>query len=121
MIILRSIQEERLSAYTTTINTFEIWLGAHLAENPDALVEDTAAFLSRFEIVGLDYESSVEAGRVLARLRRNGKPIDIRDMFVGCISKTNNMSLLTRNVRHYQRIPGLAVMTSKQLAEKLKA
>lgn len=61
-----------------------------------------------------------QQGRDKAGLRKKGKLIDIRDMFVGCICKTNKMPLLTRNIKHYQRIPGLAIITSEQLVKSLK-
>ncbi len=117
--LMESIFERKLSACTTSINTFEIWLGAQLA-NKVELARDTADFLEQLEIVNFDYESSVDAGRVLADLRKRGEPIEIRDLFVGCICKVSGMPLVTRNLKHYRRIHGLKILTPEQTLKKLQ-
>jgi predicted nucleic acid-binding protein len=105
--------EKTLTACITTINSFELWNGAFLSPKP-ALPACTEDFVSRFEIVNFDYNSSVEAGRVSADLKKRGAPIEIRDLFVACICKVNNMQLVTRNLKHYKPIKGLKVLTPEQ-------
>ncbi len=111
--IMKCVFEKTLDARITTVNSFELWLGAFLSSSK-TLPACTEDFLSRFETVGFDYESSIEAGRVSADLRKNGEPIEIRDLFVGCICKVNGMSLITRNLKHYKRIDGLKILTPEQ-------
>jgi len=112
--LMELVLEKKLNAFITSINAFEIWFGAFLAPEKAKLVGCTEAFLSQLEVVDFDYESSVEAGRVLADLRKRGEPIEIRDLFVGCICKVSGTPLITRNMRHYRRIRGLKVLTSEQ-------
>lgn len=71
------------------------------------------------EVVDFNYESAVEAGRVLADLRKCGEPIEIRDLFVGCICKVSGMTLITRNLKQYKRISGLRVLTPEQTVRTL--
>jgi tRNA(fMet)-specific endonuclease VapC len=118
--LMESIFERKVSACTTSVNTFEIWLGAHLAPKKAKLVRNTEDFLGQLEVVNFDYASSVEAGRVLADLRKRGEPIEIRDLFVGCICKVSGMSLVTRNLKHYRRIRGLKILTPEQTLKKLQ-
>jgi tRNA(fMet)-specific endonuclease VapC len=118
--IMESAFERKVSACTTSVNTFEIWLGAHLAPKKAKLVRNTEDFLGQLEVVNFDYASSVEAGRVLADLRKRGEPIEIRDLFVGCICKVSGMSLVTRNLKHYRRIRGLKILTPEQTLKKLQ-
>ena len=106
--------EKRLSACITSVNAFEIWFGAFLAPEKAELAHCTEDFLSQLEVVDFDYASSVEAGRVLADLRKRGELIEIRDLFVGCICKVSNMPLITRNLKHYKRIRGLKILTPDQ-------
>jgi predicted nucleic acid-binding protein len=111
---MERVFEKRLNACITSINAFEIWLGAFLAPEKAQLAQCTEDFLNQFEVVGFDYASSVEAGRVLADLRKRGEPIEIRDLFVGCICKVSNMQIITRNLKHYKRIRGLKILTPEQ-------
>ena len=112
--LMECVFEKRLNACITSINAFEIWFGAYLAPEKDELAQCTEAFLSQLEVVDFDYTSSVEAGRVLADLRKRGELIEIRDLFVGCICKVSNMPIITRNLKHYRRIHGLKILTPEQ-------
>ena len=117
--VMECVFEKKLNACITSINAFEIWFGAYLAPEKAQLAECTEEFLGQLEVVDFDYESSVEAGRVLADLRKRGEPIEIRDLFVGCICKVSGMPLVTRNLRHYRRIRGLRVLTLEQILKIL--
>jgi len=117
--VMESVFERKVSACTTSVNAFEIWLGAHLA-NKAELVRDTEDFFGQLEVVNFDYGSSVEAGRVLADLRKRGEAIEIRDLFVGCVCKVSGMPLVTRNLKHYRRVRGLKVLTPEQVLKKLQ-
>ena len=49
-------------------------------------------------------------GEVKAHLEKSGTPIDDFDLLIGCTALTMNYAIVTNNVRHYQRIPGLKVV-----------
>ena len=117
--VMECVFEKKLNACITSINAFEIWFGAYLAPEKAQLAEYTEEFLGQMEVVDFDYESSVEAGRVLADLRKRGEPIEIRDLFVGCVCKVSDTPLITRNVKHYRRIRGLKVLTPEQALKTL--
>jgi tRNA(fMet)-specific endonuclease VapC len=117
--VMECVFEKKLNACITSINAFEIWFGAYLAPEKAKLAHCTEEFLSQMEVVDFDYESAVEAGRVLADLRKRGIPIEIRDLFVGCICKVSGMPLITRNLKHYKRIRGLKVLTPEQALKTL--
>jgi predicted nucleic acid-binding protein len=118
--IMKGVLERKVSICTTSVNTFEIWLGAHLAPKQAELIEETEDFIEQLEVVNFDYESSLEAGRVMAGLRKRGQIIEIRDLFVGCICKASDQTLVTRNMKHYKRIHGLKVLTPEQTVEQLR-
>jgi tRNA(fMet)-specific endonuclease VapC len=117
--VMESVYKRKVSACTTSVNAFEIWLGAHLSPKKAELVRETEDFFGQLEVVNFDYESSVEAGRVLADLRKRGEAIEIRDLFVGCVCKVSGMPLVTRNLKHYRRVRGLKVLTPEQTLKNL--
>jgi len=110
--------ENKVSVCTTSVNTFELWLGAHLAPEKMKIIKETEDFLGQIEVMNFDYEASIEASRVLANLRKRGRIIEIRDLFVGCVCKVTSIPLITRNLKHYRRIRGLKVLTPEQTLEK---
>jgi tRNA(fMet)-specific endonuclease VapC len=116
--IMECVFDKTLKARITAINSFELGHGAFLSAKK-TLPSCTEDFISRFEVVGFDYDSSVEAGRVSADLKKRGEPIEIRDLFVACICKVKKMPLITRNVKHYRRIRGLKVLTPEQTLKTL--
>jgi tRNA(fMet)-specific endonuclease VapC len=118
--VMESVYERKVSACTTSVNAFEIWLGAHLSPKKAELVQDTEDFFGQLEVVNFDYGSAVEAGRVLADLRKRGATIEIRDLFVGCVCKISGMPLVTRNLKNYRRVRGLKVLTPEQTLKKLQ-
>jgi len=117
--VMECVFEKKLDACITSINVFEIWFGAFLAPEKAKLARCTEEFLGQMEVVDFDYTSAVEAGRVLADLRKRGEPIEIRDLFVGCVCKVGGMALITRNMKHYKRIRGLKVLTPEQALKTL--
>jgi predicted nucleic acid-binding protein len=118
-LVMECVFEKKLDACITSINVFEIWFGAYLAPEKAKLARCTEEFLGQMEVVDFNYESAVEAGRVLADLRKRGEPIEIRDLFVGCICRVSGISLITRNLKHYKRIRGLKVLTPEQTLKTL--
>ena len=118
-VVMKKGYEKEVTVCTTSVNAFEIWLGANLATKNANIIQDTKEFLDQLEVLDFDYESSFEAGHVLAELRKKGTPIEIRDLFVGCICKVGGIPLITRNLRHYKRIDGLEVITPLQALARL--
>jgi len=118
--IMKDALEGKVSICTTSVNTFEVLLGAHLAPKQMELIEETKDFLEQLEVVNFDYETSVEASHLMANLRKHGQVIEIRDLFVGCVCKVNGMPLITRNLKHYKRINRLKVLTPEQTVGKFK-
>jgi len=121
MFVMRMIYEGKISAHTTTVNSFEIWLGTLLAPKPEEIIKETEEFLNRLQILDFNYAASVEASRTMMKLRKQGQTIEIRDLFVASISKVSGMPLITRNLKHYKRIPRLMVLTPEETIEKLES
>lgn len=117
--IMECILKKKLSVCITSINALEIWFGAYLASEKAKLARCTEEFLDQMKVMDFNYESSVEAGRILADLRKRGEPIEISDLFVGCVCKVSGMPLVTRNLKHYKRIRGLKILTPEQALKTL--
>jgi len=65
------------------------------------------ALLRLFVSLPLDDESALLAGRHRAMLEARGDGIEAYDYLISGIALANNLVVVTHNVRHFSRIPGL--------------
>jgi len=100
----RELREASSNLSTTSINAFELYLGA--MRSADA--KKTArldALLRDLRILLLGRNEAEEAASVLVELMRKGKPIEMRDaMIAGCMLTNAYRSIVTRNVEGFSRI-----------------
>jgi len=101
--LLRRLRET-LAFRITAVTAFELSLGRGYAREPapaNALLAAPCLVLSR--------EAAVRAGGLLRELRTAGAGIDVRDAMQAGICLEAGAPLVTRNVRHFARVPGLHV------------
>jgi tRNA(fMet)-specific endonuclease VapC len=89
----------------TTVTVFELAMGHSYAQDPapaDALLAAPLLTLTR--------EAALRGGAVLRNLRAVGAGIEIRDAMQAGICLEVGAPLVTRNIRHFERVPGLRVV-----------
>jgi tRNA(fMet)-specific endonuclease VapC len=92
--------------FTTTINMAEYYAGAFKSKAKDA-VKNAQEYLQQFSILTLDENASIWWGRLYNELK--SKSIGDRDLFIASIALTNKQVLITRNKKHFERVPGLKI------------
>ncbi|MBI2651882.1 type II toxin-antitoxin system VapC family toxin [Candidatus Woesearchaeota archaeon] len=95
---------------TTYINLFELYYGAYKSNKKNINLKAISVLLSRINILNFSNESVQKAGEILAKLEREGKSIEFRDIFIGTIALVNNYSIKTNNIKHFNRIEGLNIL-----------
>ncbi len=90
---------------TTVISRFELLSGAKSPKQVTRLVQLLAAVPS----LALDDAATDAASEIRRSLDRSGNAIGMADSLIAGIVISNGGSLLTRNRRHFERIPGLAL------------
>jgi len=88
----------------TAVTAFELALGSSYARDPapvDALLSVPCLMLTR--------GAALRAGTLLRELRSARAAIDVRDAMQAGICLQADATLITRNVRHFARVPGLRV------------
>ncbi len=94
---------------TTWITAAELYYGAAkstAAAKNRALV---TSFLATLPVLGLDEASVQIFGETKALLERQGQRLADADLFIGAIAVVQSATVVTGNVRHYERIPGVTV------------
>lgn len=90
--------------YTTTINVAEFYAGIYNSKK--GWSEDrTNRFFDSFAIITLDNESAKLCGKLMAQMRSN--TIGDSDLIIASIVISSNQTLITKNKKHFGRIPGL--------------
>ena len=95
---------------TTYINLFELYYGAYKSNEKQNNLKSISLLLSRINILNFSNESVKKAGEILAKLEKEGKPIEFRDLFIGTIALVNNYPIKTNNIKHFSRIEGLNIL-----------
>lgn len=94
---------------TTHINLFELYYGAYKSTEKQNNLKAISLLLDRISILNFSNESVKKAGEILAKLEKEGKVIEFRDLFIGTIALVNNYSIKTKNIKHFDRIEGLNI------------
>ena len=62
------------------------------------------------EIAPLGQEAAVAWSRSVRYLRQQGQLIGVNDLWIAAVGIANNLPVLTRNRREFDRVPGLTVI-----------
>lgn len=88
----------------TAVTAFELALGRSHRENPRPVHSLLAA-----PLLTLTRRAGLRGGALLRELRERGEAIDVRDAMQAGICLEANAPLVTRNLSHLARVPGLQV------------
>ena len=92
-----------------TITLMQLYHGVVRARVEDSEVARIDRALQGLTAFDLTKEIAMAAGRIDGRLARAGVTIDAADVIIGATALQRNEGVLTRNGRHFSRIPGLAL------------
>lgn len=72
-----------------------------------ALFEDV--LLPRATILTFDFSAAKKYGEIRSFLESQGTPLAHADLQIAAVALSMNMTLITGNLKHFQRVPELAV------------
>jgi len=93
----------------------ELFYGAFRSNNPQRTLERQQAFLSQFISLPFQDEAALLAGRIRAKLANAGMPIGSYDLQIAAIALANNLTLVTHNIREFERVEGLQIEDWEEL------
>ena len=102
LAFLEANEDARL--YITFTVAGELAAGMSLADR-----ERWEEFLAPFHVLAFNAEVSWEYGRAYRYLQENGLLIGTNDLWIAATGLAYRMPIVTRNVQHYRRVPGLQV------------
>jgi tRNA(fMet)-specific endonuclease VapC len=108
-VVRRLAQVPPEQQFTTAVTLGELLYGAARRGN-ERLVERIRKLLSEaVSILPFDEDAAEAYGPLRAGLEASGRRLDEPDLRIASIALANGLTLVTGNVRHFQRVPGLAI------------
>ncbi len=101
-------KEEKTELATTIITLFELYCGAFNSKKIEK-IQVIDSLSEKLTLLNLSKEASKKAGEIYSILSKKGKIIDFRDILIASITLTNNFSLKTNNLKHFQKITELKI------------
>lgn len=101
---------EMVDVYTTSITSFEIWFGEEFVERK-AIANELFDLL---KVLPLDDPAARIAAKKHAFLLKNNIDLGIKDMMIAGISIYNKIPLVTTNIKHFEKVPGIEVLHPKE-------
>jgi predicted nucleic acid-binding protein len=89
----------------------ELQAGVELSQRSEAERKSVGELLGSLQIAVPADRFPETYGRLLADLQRRGEIIDTMDLLIATAAVIAGASLVTGNPRHFNRIPGLEILT----------
>jgi tRNA(fMet)-specific endonuclease VapC len=89
-----------------TITVLEIVKGWHKRQREDKIQQFFVEIIEA-QVLTLQLSDAELAGRIYADLERTGQPIGLADAIIAAIAIQQNLTLVSGNLSHYQRIQAL--------------
>lgn len=89
----------------------EVYEGAFSTTDSQRTLEGMREFLGDFAILPITDQVVEHFARTRAMLRQQGRIIPDMDLLIASTALAADLTLITRNLRHFTRIPGLQLYT----------
>ena len=104
---IKELEEREELLSTTSINVAELLKGAYNSKNPTKELMKVNVYLDALEILDFDYESAIIFSKIWYKLKSKGKIIQDFDILIASIAIENGETLLTKNIKHFEKIEEL--------------
>ncbi len=102
---VKEFEDDGRELITTAINSLEIYVGIMTIDKLESQrVIKTNEFLNSISILPFTKEASEKAALLLNILKKKGTPIGLKDTLIAAIAINNDIPLLTRNLKHFNKI-----------------
>lgn len=95
--------------FTTSITLGELLYGAAKRGSPELARRVRDLILRAQVVLPFDEAAAQVYGSLRARLEREGRPLGEPDLRIASIALSRDLTVVTGNVRHFERVPGLTV------------
>jgi tRNA(fMet)-specific endonuclease VapC len=105
---LRAEAEKGGAVSTTIVALCELYAGAYGSRESEKELARVRDLLSNLRVLGLDEGAARKYGELVNSAALKRDPIGDFDLIIASIALQHEEKLVTRNVKHFGRVPGLA-------------
>src|SRR3989344_578925 len=106
---IESLEGELTSSFVCLAELYE---GIYRVQNPKELEKGVLLFFTGLtEVYELDQEIAKNFGQIRAKLKKRGEVIEDIDIMIPATCLAQNLTLVTYNSKHFERVPGLEIIT----------
>lgn len=91
------------------ISLAELYEGIYASDSSEKQLKGLNDFLTGVTIIGIDDEICKVFGKRRMKLRKEGKLMDNFDLLIAATCLYYNLTLMTNNISHFDRIEGLKI------------
>lgn len=91
------------------VTVYELFCGLAKAQDPDRERQKVQFFVTTVSELPFDRAAAESAARIRANLERDGAVIGPYDLLIAGHAMATGLTLVTKNVREFQRVDGLNV------------
>ncbi|RKZ80671.1 MAG: type II toxin-antitoxin system VapC family toxin [Candidatus Parabeggiatoa sp. nov. 1] len=92
-----------------TVVQTELYYGAYKGSKVAHNLAILARFFNQFRVLPFDSQAAMKTGQTRAELAVKGTPIGPYDCKIAAIALVNNLTLITHNIREFNRVEGLQI------------
>lgn len=104
----RELDESGKDKYLTSVTAMELYYGALSSGRKEETIKFMSLLMS-LNKVSFEFNGSIKAAEIKYELKKKGMIIDVEDIMQAGIAKTTGQKILTKNVKHFERVDGLKV------------
>ena len=104
-LALSKVQVPDVAVSAVTVG--ELYEGAHRSDQTAKEIKKAETFLAPMEVIAFGREQAKGWGSIEAVLRKQGKPIEAEDSIIAATAIKHELTLVTGNTKHFDRIEGL--------------
>jgi len=108
---VRRLESEGVLLWVPTPAEFELWEGVERADRPEEEARRIDAVLGGYTVLAFERPHAARAGRLSGALLRRGTMLDPVDAQIAGMALEEQLQVLTRNAKHFERVPDLEVAT----------
>lgn len=106
---LIALRKEGLAISVTSLT--EVYEGVYYSRDPKSSQEGLNNFLKLVTILPDSDETAKIFGKLRGGLREKGKLIDDFDLMIASTALHHNLTILTNNRKHFERVDGLEIIS----------
>lgn len=93
----------------SSVTVAELDYGVRKSQKQEHNREQLDRVLQVFRVIDFTYQDAFHAGEIRAELERTGRRIGEHDTLIAAQARSRELTLVTGNVREFERVPGLRV------------